>query len=834
MIDPHRLPSSVEAQCKDERSVGYGKNRIVFRAWPRDPNGKTIMPSPLRGKEAGNGLDLWGATLYDFYRVHRLPDMQSLSTISTGSRLAKWMRQAGELIARDELAWADKEEDPKEISPVDIAELIRCHDIRVTISIYNQFSSRKDVRKKAKKGESWPSHDVHTEAVETKDKEDSIPSVDDDGDDTERKHGEAAVPVANDRAEKDTDAGAQLDEAMQLDEPEETAPKISTDVDESTSKKPKYDSPFNPAYYPPPWPFIPCANDTPPPTLQQRLPLHLLPQKLHVHDPWNCLSIHRADHNDRMTPWLSKVDIIQTYSLSLTEESKEAALKAREQAKTTEDEAAKKESVMLILPANEKGPTEEPLIEVVLPPRPRKRTQVEEAHLYLSPRHMMGVGNHSVVYNVEWELPRDLFVEARLCQVCIEQDARKQIQELKDQGKWEALLRDLTEKSEELPENFPDVSSGAETSQVSGTKPIGRITIEDYHLPEETVSFISPEDRRLADRRDQDTAGNDAKPGVAPDGDPPAGTTSSDANMDVAEELGLKPKGNIQQEEAPDVDMMVDNNWDSKEASAQGCAPGENKGEGKDKLEKDNEDKEQSEEEGRKTYIIEPPRVVRVASYSGLAVRVHTTVPWQDPLHPEKKCTHGEPGSSHLVPRTATLGVVAKLSIQHDCHLSREAENYQSFPSHFFEHWNGYNVIPPLHDPVPIGALCPQFYGYYTPDGPLTDGMSRLRYLSPILLLEQCGREIDPETLSQDDKQECASLLFRFHHAGWLHESFAERNILWQQGKPTQWPIERFISPHKSFRLIDFGRSKEIDHSGQRAEEEDKALRLFHLLHHKG
>ncbi|KAG2121544.1 hypothetical protein BD769DRAFT_1361251, partial [Suillus cothurnatus] len=57
----------------------------------------------------------WGATLYDFYHVRRLPNVPNYITNSTGSRLAKWMRQVGELTAKDELYWADKEEDPKEI-----------------------------------------------------------------------------------------------------------------------------------------------------------------------------------------------------------------------------------------------------------------------------------------------------------------------------------------------------------------------------------------------------------------------------------------------------------------------------------------------------------------------------------------------------------------------------------------------------------------------------------------------------------------------------------------------------------------------------------------------
>ncbi|KAG1733007.1 uncharacterized protein EDB91DRAFT_1300941 [Suillus paluster] len=130
--------------------------------------------------------------------------------------------------------------------------------------------------------------------------------------------------------------------------------------------------------------------------------------------------------------------------------------------------------------------------------------------------------------------------------------------------------------------------------------------------------------------------------------------------------------------------------------------------------------------------------------------------------------------------------------------------------------------MPPLHNPVPVGALCPQFYGYYTPDD-LTDGTGRSNYLSPILLLEHRGREIDPEELCRDDKQECASLVFRFHEAA--------RNILWQQGKPTEWPMQRLLSG-KSFRLIDFGRSKELENSNSRAAEEAMAVRLLRLLHY--
>ena len=39
-----------------------------------------------------------------------------------------------------------------------------------------------------------------------------------------------------------------------------------------------------------------------------------------------------------------------------------------------------------------------------------------------------------------------------------------------------------------------------------------------------------------------------------------------------------------------------------------------------------------------------------------------------------------------------------------------------AFPDHMFEHWNGYNVIPPLTEPTPVGAVVPQFYGFYVPE----------------------------------------------------------------------------------------------------------------------
>lgn len=136
-----------------------------------------------------------------------------------------------------------------------------------------------------------------------------------------------------------------------------------------------------------------------------------------------------------------------------------------------------------------------------------------------------------------------------------------------------------------------------------------------------------------------------------------------------------------------------------------------------------------------------------------------------------------------------------------------------------------FNLTPPLHDPVPVGALVPQFYGYYKPETP---GKGK-KYLSPILLLEDCGEQVNVDALGIDDRygvrlshyaidwsdsirsrQECFSLFLRFHAAGWLHQSVFARNVLVQRGSLFDFPT--FKKPEeRRFRLIDFGRSKEME-----------------------
>ena len=142
------------------------------------------------------------------------------------------------------------------------------------------------------------------------------------------------------------------------------------------------------------------------------------------------------------------------------------------------------------------------------------------------------------------------------------------------------------------------------------------------------------------------------------------------------------------------------------------------------------------------------------------------------------------------------------------------AANHQSFPRHLFQHYNGYNIVPPLQNPVPVGAVLPQFYGYYIPEDKASMFEDEGRYSSPVLLIENCGDDIWPRSLDRDDRQECASLLFRFHHAGWQHRSVAQRNKAVQYGPLTSAPNDR--DRVRSFRLIGFGWSVKIyDDSGR-------------------
>ncbi|KZP19805.1 hypothetical protein FIBSPDRAFT_684061, partial [Athelia psychrophila] len=148
------------------------------------------------------------------------------------------------------------------------------------------------------------------------------------------------------------------------------------------------------------------------------------------------------------------------------------------------------------------------------------------------------------------------------------------------------------------------------------------------------------------------------------------------------------------------------------------------------------------------------------------------------------------------------------------------------FPQHLSEHWSGYNILPPLQNPVPLGAVVPQFYGYYVPETQTEGPGTKMPYLSPIMLLENCGVPVDPETLNEDDIEECSSLFYRLYEAGYAHNSIAARNMVVQPGPLSELPERRGMGSTKSFRLIDFGRTERNKSSSEGIEEEKQIEKL--------
>ncbi|KIM37318.1 hypothetical protein M413DRAFT_277378 [Hebeloma cylindrosporum] len=330
---------------------------------------------------------------------------------------------------------------------------------------------------------------------------------------------------------------------------------------------------------------------------------------------------------------------------------------------------------------------------VVLPEVP-SRMPVEEAHLYLSPAHAIGVGNHSFVYDAEFEVPRSFLVKEELCMDCVQAD----IEEL------------LEERRQDLENARP-----------------GKLIT--------TTTVVPPY-------------------------------------------------------------LMT-------------CGPGDDKTQ----------------------YLLEEGSETTTIRYEGpYDVVVQTRVKYQN-LERAPYCEHLKARETSIHPLTTKVSVAAKLSLEHDEHLRFEANNYQRFPKHFFEHWSGYNIIRPFHQPVPLGAIVPQFYGYYKVDEESREDDDE--YMSPILLIEKCGTPITFDELSIDDKQECASLLYRLHEAAWTHGSVYERNILRQPGPITASQAERTLNQTKrggygkdwSYRLIDFGRAEYVGDKGSQRQVED-AVRL--------
>ncbi|KAI9060027.1 hypothetical protein FKP32DRAFT_1578835 [Trametes sanguinea] len=154
--------------------------------------------------------------------------------------------------------------------------------------------------------------------------------------------------------------------------------------------------------------------------------------------------------------------------------------------------------------------------------------------------------------------------------------------------------------------------------------------------------------------------------------------------------------------------------------------------------------------------------------------------------------------------------------------LRNEGRVYNLFPKHIQQEYCGYNIVPQCRFPVPATAIVPKFYGYYVPvdeDGNMQDrhhdncdetDPCRVDWPSPILLMEECGNPVEPDTFTIDQRTECFSLIQRLHHMDLTQGSFYVRNIMIQPGPLTAPPAERsYDTP--SFRIIDFGRGDDWD-----------------------
>ncbi|KAK0192445.1 hypothetical protein F5146DRAFT_928051 [Armillaria mellea] len=165
-----------------------------------------------------------------------------------------------------------------------------------------------------------------------------------------------------------------------------------------------------------------------------------------------------------------------------------------------------------------------------------------------------------------------------------------------------------------------------------------------------------------------------------------------------------------------------------------------------------------------------------------------------------------------LVARSSTgqFEVAVKLTrSDHESHrmLRTEAKLYDSaIPQYLTGDWSGFHFIEEaVYDGdgiVPVAAVVPKFYGFYSP----VHG-DHIGLLSPILLMEECGTPIDVKRLTPKDRELIYSFAIRIHRCGVSQGSFFDRNVLVQPGPLSVPPSLRSPSV-PSFRVIDFGRGE--------------------------
>ncbi|CAK5272738.1 unnamed protein product [Mycena citricolor] len=162
------------------------------------------------------------------------------------------------------------------------------------------------------------------------------------------------------------------------------------------------------------------------------------------------------------------------------------------------------------------------------------------------------------------------------------------------------------------------------------------------------------------------------------------------------------------------------------------------------------------------------------------------------------------------------LRVIAKISNDETADramLKHEARVYTDFPEYLSEDWSGFIGIDTMGSEggkcsrvVPAGAVVPKFYGYYVPVP--SDGADDKQVGRPFILLEYCGKPIQPSKFNEDERGICISFAHRLHDEHDLIQgSYYARNLLVQPGPLTHPPHMRSLET-PSFRLIDFGRAE--------------------------
>ncbi|ESK84426.1 hypothetical protein Moror_6227 [Moniliophthora roreri MCA 2997] len=870
---------------KVKRSTPSTRRRTIFRFWPRDPNGAVLRCSPP-GMRAPNATSLWGSTLYDFYHTNRIPSVTSSVTKTTGNKLMKWCRENGELDwAPDEIAWAEMEAGPRKIegpNPVEMYEVMVDMKVPQTKWAKSILESQKD-----------------------------------------------SDDVANHR------------------------------------------TPFHPSSYPPPYPTPPFSCSLP--RLEETVPIHLLPQKLIVHDPNDvlCATNPRPSSSEQekkrdgefvdMWPFDSSNPLdpqgytTRTYDLDLCAEAKAKVEETRASISATT--IPTEETVMHIFPSTTPGPTTTPLIRVTVPARPPKPTHTPEAHLYLTMHQKKGQGNHSYVYDAEWEIPRWWFVDPTICLGCVEEKARAVWEaQLTKQGQgeesgvvevergcraWFNVGEDVPEDTEDLKKYLEKLEKSAaeiDAMDVDGEKAKGDVDMHEttsadieetapkgaqplsskligafsaaaasvVSIPDSGIvlydsekprSPTTPEDFEMAPpittaplddgvAKGSETSIHSNEPSTTsptsalPETDSLSPTTiyipvcaiPSDA-LRVWPSLPVpkgKVVGQVEREMKylePEEEVIYDVTHEhvvrevNEQKSRRKAAQDEKEKAGKpetqwlDDMVREAYQRQSKKEEAEAEAEAKPyetfvkagteldDTVVKYLSYTTYAGEMRTihitSVPWLLPgdapcsKHPRSSSITPEPVdvengflsspsplnllqnlSNTRTPPTMRVQLTAKLGMEDDLHLSREGLNYQKFDPTISEHWTGYNVAYPLHEPTPCGAITPAFYGFYKP----REEEDTEEYLSPILLLEDCGQPISPETLCLDDRYECSALVLRFHYLGWAQGSFYPRNILMRPDSGGEEGRNK-----RRFRLIDFGRASYIVDKEEAAGDDEEA-----------